>query len=900
MSIIQERKQAKLFLLICCICLALLLMVRGTDLTLNTYYIAEIQKINASVEEDRAKIETDKSTAYVAALAGMNEYCATNSKRRSDANIKEVSMFLQNSDTILKRYAADRRACMCLLPLLVEKYAAQLTAKKQDPEKVQDTLRKIAQDLFYNYSFFLEENHEDNHLETVITTEHAALCDKWKAAAKEVEALLEVLAQTEKEDSAQNLPNAPSPDLLSFIEDWKRLVANQAEIRDSLVSLLKDALPRLEDKYFNDTRKKEEYISFIRNTTEFMFLTEYTGMLDRYYFSNTPSNSPNSTPPPDFRLETFAADTLLVLGNTFKDRGIVFAKTHQEDGILRERLNELCCLYRDFIQPKHCTGSVETTAPDRIATDVLYNNQKYPKHTDKSRALSTCSFKALKGFQELYTYGKGSAPDKYCQHFQSVISPLLEKANGVVNVAISVAEDPELFKTQNKIDKLLDEIKDLTALHKAPNGHAIDLSLGSSMDEEIMKKWVQAAFQLPELPVYYDMAKEDSNDLIQNYKAYKKNRRNAKASWSSYLVKDIASPPIKEKVQALETMLDGINTLVECIVGCMMNTVKDDALLRNLAGGIVFTHYLYAIDKPVALIAIALYNRTVQDLNLSLVNPLEEYQKALMDTYIKCFRTTPKDLDQETRADLSLASFYANPKATAGVCTELLDVLRMLDASTTNLEQHFRTVSAFSDAIKVFRSTQAKLEGHREKALAYSTPRPVSEASVSIDMQLQIQKKFCFMDEIFSKYREAGRPVHLEYVLEVINWAQGTTFQLTDLQKCIDSLDPSINTSPCKESLEDVGKCLHSLVLYLNRKLTGIKKQIVLEYNIGEGHYIFEVEYFYGIIQPLSLKDIEDNGKDARATGTMEASIALLSSPYIVCGVTILLAVGGVVAAIVF
>ncbi|KAI5191713.1 hypothetical protein NECID01_1594, partial [Nematocida sp. AWRm77] len=189
MDITRKQNQIEISLFICCVYISLLFMVSGTDSAPHIVYATEMEKINASVEEDRVAMKTGIDTAFVSVNSEMNNYCAKHRNRNvrnntpNHPNREDSSMMAQDSSEILKRYAADRRACACLFPLLVEKYAAQLTAKKQDPEKVQDTLTKIAQDLFYNYSFFLEENHEDNHLETVITTEHAALCDKWKAAA---------------------------------------------------------------------------------------------------------------------------------------------------------------------------------------------------------------------------------------------------------------------------------------------------------------------------------------------------------------------------------------------------------------------------------------------------------------------------------------------------------------------------------------------------------------------------------------------------------------------------------------------------------------------------------------------------------------------------------------------
>ncbi|KAI5191288.1 hypothetical protein NECID01_1400 [Nematocida sp. AWRm77] len=899
-------QKTQLFLLVCCSCIALLLMAGSVQ---SSSYIAEIEKINASVEEDRANMEKNIDIAYVAALDRINEYCNANSKRRADANIKEDRMFLQNSDTILMRYAADRSACACLLPVIIEKYAAELADQNQDPETIQDKLANIAQELSHSYVDLLDTKEKDLHMKKAIENKHADLCDKWKAAAKEVEALLKQIAQTEKENSAQNLPNAPSPDLLSFIEDWKRLVANQAEIRDSLVSLLKDALLQLENEYIIGIGKKGKYLSFVRSTTEFMFLTEYIDMVDRYYFSNTPPNPLNSTPLPNFRLEAFSANNIAILENTFKDRGIIFVKAHQEDGILRERLNELRCLYRDFIQPNPLMIDLEFRMPEILARSVLYINEKYPKHVDKTHGLIGCLFKELDSFLKLYKYGKKYDTDNYSQHFQSVISPLLEKNKRIVNLAISVAEDPELFKTQNKIDKLLDEIKDLTALHKGPSEHAIDLSLGSSMDEEIMKKWVQAVFQLPEPPLYYDLTKEDSNDLIQKYKAYKKHRRNAKASWSSYLVKDIASPQIKEKVQTLANVLDGTTALVEYVVGCMMSTVKDgkSQSFQIISKSDLFTHCFYVIDSSVAFISTAVYNRRISDLNLSLVNPLEEYKKALMDTYIKCFRTTPKDLDKETRASISLASFYANPKVTTSVCIEMLNTLRMVYSSTTNLELHFMPISAFRNAINVFRRTQAKLEGYREKALAYSTPRPAPEAPVSIDMQQKIQEKARFIDETFSKCREFGLSVIQDPVVKIIRWLNDLLEpQLTDLQKCIDSLDPSINSSLCKESLNNVEDCLGSLYSDLMDKRNYTKKQNTLDSKIQmliqnlEFRYYDFIDFWYKLMgfndNPNPAED-NDNGQ-SNANDTNVSSISdiwafLSKNSFIICGVSALLVIGG-------
>ncbi|KAI5190750.1 hypothetical protein NECID01_1117 [Nematocida sp. AWRm77] len=305
MVITQKQKQVKLSQLVFSICILLLFMPSTTH---SSTCITEMDKINVSVEEDRVKMRSDIDTACITAVTEMNAYCSKTSSldsSSSSTNIKDSTMLPQDRSEILKRYALDRRASACLLPLLVEKYAEKLAALERDPKKLQASLTKIAQDLSHTYTGFLYESYKDSYLGAAITANCKCLYSKWNALAEEAEDLAARLAQTET-SSKQKLGNNPSFTIDSFIDNWKTLITAQADIKESLVSLMKEILPRMQGvRDGSDTSKKEEYELFVKTTTEFLFRTEYINILDTYYFSTAAVDSPSSTLPSDFRTNTF-------------------------------------------------------------------------------------------------------------------------------------------------------------------------------------------------------------------------------------------------------------------------------------------------------------------------------------------------------------------------------------------------------------------------------------------------------------------------------------------------------------------------------------------------------------------------------------------------------------------
>ncbi|KAI5190749.1 hypothetical protein NECID01_1116 [Nematocida sp. AWRm77] len=428
----------------------------------------------------------------------------------------------------------------------------------------------------------------------------------------------------------------------------------------------------------------------------------------------------------------------------------------------------------------------------------------------------------------MYECAKESPLHNYRLYFQSVIYPLLEKANYIIDMAASVAETPE------KLAKLVDEIKVINVLHNAPNGHEIDLSLGSSMDEETMKKWVQAAFRLSEPPVYYDMAKEDTkNIIIQNYKDSRNHRRNVEEFWSSYFIKPDTSTKTKETVHTLASMVRGTVILLEYIAGCMVNTVKDDEYIRDTVGSIVFGNYFYVIDNFFAFISTAVCRRVVYEAIWSIDESLKGYKDDMVHICLNSFGKDKIDLSPDVRKNVSLYRFYADSSITDTVFTEMLETLRMLDLSTSNLEKHFKL--ACRDSIKVFRNMRANLGKYRMKTLVFSPSTPVF-------VKMQIQESCFLIKEMLAKYHEPEKAFKSCSVLEIVSWVQNISLQLSKLQKCADRLDDSIS-KPCKDSLRSMKLCLKVLNVYLGKKLDCTKEQTMLGSNIQALIQSIESEY---------------------------------------------------------
>ncbi|KAI5188996.1 hypothetical protein NECID01_0351, partial [Nematocida sp. AWRm77] len=558
-------------------------------------------------------------------------------------------------------------------PFLFEKSLAESRLTKEDIASVQRTLAEAEKKMDEGCSVRFKMIRRIKNLERVTQATIDSMMDTWEEAFIEA-TIFEGMNSNLQAESIRgtliNLEKEALNNFKQFREKWKEIIKAHNMVAKDMVDGLGKAVYELYKNYTeNNLNPKGKLGSMIRNLTRFFFITYYLNHLDVHYFKDglervladpsklsTKANDLNIVHMTEFQTKLKALDLY---------RGVWILKNSRNEASTKIA-ESLSALYNNFIQTK--SGHVLL-----MHEHILYDNQKYPNDADKIVNLLCSAYQHHPKQVFKNQKHQTDAIKEYEKSFDRIMNPLKERHENILTLLVKIARCPQSItnKTRIAIDELLTKPIVISSID-GTDKLSIDLAREKDVSEEEMQRWIKAAFGLAETPMYHDLEKSASNhNLVLLYKDCKNQRAKVK-KWSDYLVETIDKKDTKtrKKVMSLARMLDRMNTLLDCIVGCIAHSTETPEkwevdMVRS---------YMHCTEGAIALISIGVYDTLANPYKDVLVHLMKEYKENKMGVIldknneihtILCTNTPENDLER----------FYYIPENTKKMCNLALNFI---------------------------------------------------------------------------------------------------------------------------------------------------------------------------------------------------------------------------------
>ncbi|KAI5191554.1 hypothetical protein NECID01_1504 [Nematocida sp. AWRm77] len=455
-----------------------------------------------------------------------------------------------------------------------------------------------------------------------------------------------------------------------FREKWKEIIKAHNMVAKGLLNGLGKAIYKLYKNYTeNNLNPKGKLGSMIRDLTRFFLITDYLNHLDVHYFKDGLERILADPSKLSTNVNVLGIPHMIEFQKKLKAlhlyRGIWISNISRNEASTKiaERLS---ALYNDFIQTK---GKYVWATHDYI----LYDNQKYSEDADKIVGLVCLAYQHHPKQVFKNQKHQTDAIKEYEKSFDRIMNPLGSFHVNILTLLMKIARCPQNITNDDRMFMNYLVTSPITA--DSTDGRdeiCIDLAREKDVSEEEMQRWIKAAFGLAETPMYHYLEKSASNhSLVLLYKDCKNQRAKVK-KWSDYLVETIDKKDTKtrKKVMSLARMLDRMNTLLDCIVGCIAHSTGapekwEVDMVRS---------YMHCTEGAIALISIGVYDTLTEPYKDVLVHPMKENKETQMGVIvgmdneihtILCTNTPENDLER----------FYYIPEYTKKMCNLALNFI---------------------------------------------------------------------------------------------------------------------------------------------------------------------------------------------------------------------------------